>query len=154
MSLANAEKQATDALELLANGINPSEKKKAAKATKTGALANSFEVIAREWAASYFTNKSVSHRDRTLRRLESYILPWLGSKPISEITAPQILEVVKLIENLNKLETEHRTLQASSQVFRHAVQTGRTLRGLKQIIKELNQLLCGKRKNLHKLKIT
>lgn len=128
VSLANAEKSATNALELLANGINPSENKKAAKATKTGALANSFEVIAREWAVSYFTNKSVSHRDRTLRRLESYIFPWLGSKPISEITAPQILEAVKRIENLNKLETAHRTLQATSQVFRHAVQTGRALR--------------------------
>jgi integrase len=128
VSLANAEKLATDALELLANGINPSENKKAAKATKTGALANSFEVVAREWANSYFTNKSASHHDRTIRRLESYIFPWLGSKPISEITAPQILEVVKRIENLNKLETAHRTLQAASQVFRYAVQTGRALR--------------------------
>ncbi|MDO9393196.1 MAG: Arm DNA-binding domain-containing protein [Methylotenera sp.] len=49
VSLANAEKQATSALELLANGINPSENKKAAIASKTGALANSFEVVAREW---------------------------------------------------------------------------------------------------------
>lgn len=128
VSLANAEKLATNALELLANGINPSENKKAAKATKTGSLVNSFEVVAREWANSYFTNKSVSHHDRTMRRLENYIFPWLGSKPISEITAPQILEAVKRIENLNKLETAHRTLQATSQVFRHAVQTGRALR--------------------------
>lgn len=128
VSLANAEKKATDALELLANGINPSENKKAVKATKTGELANSFEVVAREWANSYFTNKTASHHDRTMRRLESYIFPWLGSKPISEITAPQILEVVKRIENLNKLETAHRTLQATSQVFRYAVQTGRALR--------------------------
>lgn len=44
-------------------------------------------------------------------------------KPISEITTPQILKVIKRIENLNKLET-----QATSQIFRHAVQTGRALR--------------------------
>ena len=128
VSLASAEKKATSTLELLAEGIDPSENKKAAKASKTGALANSLEVVAREWAISYFTNKSVSHKDRTLRRLENYIFPWLGSKPISEITAPQILEVIKRIENLNKLETAHRTLQATSQIFRHAVQTGRALR--------------------------
>ena len=128
VSLANAEKQATGALELLAHGINPSEHKKAAKASKTGNLANSFEVVAREWAISYFTNKSASYKDRTIRRLESYLFPWLGSKPIADITAAQILEVVKRIANLNKLETAHRTLQASSQVFRHAVQTGRALR--------------------------
>ena len=128
VSLANAEKKATSSLELLAEGINPSENKKAAKASKTGALANSFEVLAREWAISYFTNKSASHKERTVRRLESYIFPWLGNKPISEITAPQILEVIKRIENLNKLETAHRTMQATSQIFRHAVQTGRALR--------------------------
>lgn len=128
VSLANAEKQVAGTHALLADGINPSENKKAAKTSKSGALANSFEVVAREWAVSYFTNKSESHKERTLRRLESYIFPWLGSKPISEITAPQILEVVKRIENLNKLETAHRTLQATSQVFRYAVQTGRALR--------------------------
>ena len=128
VSLANAEKKATVALELLDQGINPSENKKAAKLSKTGILANSFEVIAREWATSYFKNKSDSHKDRTLRRLESYLFPWLGNKPISEITAPQILEVIKRIENLNKLETAHRTLQATSQVFRYSVQTGRALR--------------------------
>ena len=128
VSLANAEKKATSALELLAEGINPSENKKAAKASKKGSLANNFEVVAREWAASYFKNKSASHHERTLRRLELYLFPWLGSKPISDITAAQILEVVKRIANLNKLETAHRTLQATSQVFRHAVQTGRALR--------------------------
>lgn len=128
VSLANAEQKASDTRGLLANGIDPSENKKAAKTTKTGVLANSFEVVAREWAVSYFTNKTASHQDRTIRRLESYVFPWLGSKPISEITAPQILEVVKRIENLNKLETAHRTLQAISQVFRYAVQTGRALR--------------------------
>ena len=128
VSLANAEKKATSALELIDGGIDPSENKKASKASKTGVLANSFEVVAREWATSYFTNKSASHKERTIRRLESYIFPWLGNKPISEITAPQILEVIKRIENLNKLETAHRTMQAASQVFRHAVQTGRALR--------------------------
>ncbi|MBC7755416.1 MAG: integrase arm-type DNA-binding domain-containing protein [Bdellovibrio sp.] len=128
VSLANAEKKVTSALELLAEGINPSENKKAAKASKTGSLANSFEVVAREWAASYFKNKSASHHERTLRRLELYLFPWLGSKAIADITAQQILEVIKRIENLNKLETAHRTLQATSQVFRHAVQTGRALR--------------------------
>ena len=128
VSLTSAEKQATATHVLLAESINPSESKKAAKVFKTGVLANCFEVVAREWAASYFKNKSVSHKERTLRRLETYLFPWIGKKPISEITAPQILEVIKRVENLNKLETAHRTLQATSQVFRYAVQTGRALR--------------------------
>jgi len=112
----------------IADGINPAETRKAEKLTRKISAANSFEVVAREWAVSYFTNKSASHHERTMRRLENYVFPWLGSKPISEINAPQILEVVKRIESLNKLETAHRTLQATSQVFRYAVQTGRALR--------------------------
>ena len=128
VSLSDARDKRDAARKLLANDADPSETKKAAKASKVGLQLNSLEVVAREWASSYFTNKSASHQQRTLRRLELYIFPWLGSKQISEITAPQILEAVKRIENLNKLETAHRTLQAVSQVFRHAVQTGRAMR--------------------------
>jgi integrase len=128
VSLSDARDRRDAARKLLSNDTDPSETKKAAKASKVGLQLNSLEVVAREWASSYFTNKSASHQQRTLRRLELYIFPWLGSKQVSEITAPQILEAVKRIENLNKLETAHRTLQAVSQVFRHAVQTGRALR--------------------------
>ena len=128
VSLSDARDRRDAARKLLANDTDPSETKKAAKASKVGLQLNSLEVVAREWTSSYFTNKSASHQQRTLRRLELYIFPWMGSRQISEITAPQILEAVKRIENLNKLETAHRTLQAVSQVFRHAVQTGRAMR--------------------------
>lgn len=128
ITLSEARDRRDSARKQLANDIDPGESKKAVKAANIEAGANSLEVVAREWAASYFKNKSDSHKDRTLRRLENYIFPWLGNKPISEVTAPQILEAVKRIEKLNKLETAHRTLQATSQVFRYAVQTGRALR--------------------------
>jgi integrase len=52
---------------------------------------NSFEAVAREWAVSYFVNKSESHKARTLKRLENYIFPWLKNKAIDEITAPEVL---------------------------------------------------------------
>ena len=128
VTLADARERRDAARKQLANDVDPSESKKATKASSLGAAANSLEAVTREWAASYFKNKSSSHQERTMRRLELYIFPWLGNKPISEINAPQILDAVKRIEKLNKLETAHRTLQATSQVFRYAVQTGRALR--------------------------
>jgi integrase len=128
VTLADARARRDNARKQLANDIDPSESKKAVKASALKAGENSLEAVTREWAASYFKNKSSSHQERTLRRLELYIFPWLGNKPISEINAPQILDSVKRIEKLNKLETAHRTLQATSQVFRYAVQTGRALR--------------------------
>lgn len=128
VTLADARARRDNARKQLANDIDPSESKKAVKASALKAGENSLEAVTREWAASYFKNKSSSHQERTLRRLELYIFPWLGKNPISEINAPQILDAVKRIEKLNKLETAHRTLQATSQVFRYAVQTGRALR--------------------------
>lgn len=128
VSLALARERRDDARKLLAQGIDPGESRKALKATKTLNAANSFEVIAREWLASHMANKAPSHRDKVIRRFELYLFPWIGSKPIADITAPQVLEVVKRIEKLGILETAHRTLQTCGQVFRYAVQTGRAVR--------------------------
>lgn len=130
VSLALARERRQDARTLLAKGIDPSENKKAVKAAKSDKLDNSFEVVAREWIASHMANKAASHRDKVVRRFELYIFPWLGNKPIAGITTPQILEVIKRIEKLGILETAHRALQTSGQVFRYAVQTGRAIRDI------------------------
>ncbi|KAF0843442.1 integrase [Methylovorus glucosotrophus] len=128
VSISLARERRDDARKLLAQGIDPSETKKATKAATTDKAANSFEVVAREWWASHMATKADTHKDKVLRRFELYIFPWLGSKPIADITAPQVLEVIKRIEKLGILETAHRALQTSGQVFRYAVQTGRAVR--------------------------
>ena len=128
VSLLDAEAKATEAHTLLEKEINPSHQRKAEKTSNKSKSANSFEVIAREWVQTFFVKKSESHKDRTLRRLEVYIFPWLGDKPITEITAPEVLQVVKRPQNQNKLETAHRALQVTGQIFRYAVQTGRVIR--------------------------
>ncbi|OZA09447.1 MAG: integrase [Methylotenera sp. 17-45-7] len=128
VSLALARERRQDARSLLANGVDPSENKKAVKAAKFEKSENSFEVVAREWLSSHMANKAASHREKVIRRFENYIFPWLGSKPIADITAPQVLDAVKRIEKLGILETAHRALQTCGQVFRYGVQTGRALR--------------------------
>jgi len=130
VSLAEARTRRDDARKLLAQNppVDPSDIKKAQKQSLYGKHENTFEVVAREWAKSYFTNKSTSHKERTLRRLEVYIFPWLGNKPIADITAPDVLQVVKRPQNQSKLETAHRALQAVGQVFRYAVQNGKSIR--------------------------
>lgn len=116
------------ARELIASDIDPSDNRKAQKKTKDGSLANSLEVIAREWITTKMQTKSKSYQLNVIRRFELYLFPWLGKRVIGEITAPELLDVVRRIENQNKVETAYRTLQATGQVFRYAVQTGRALR--------------------------
>jgi len=129
VSLADARSRRDDARKLLAQNppVDPSEVKKSQKQALYGKHENTFEAIAREWAESYFVHKSESHKERTLRRLEVYAFPWLGNKPIADITAPEVLQVVKRPQNQSKLETAHRTLQAIGQVFRYAVQNGKAI---------------------------
>ena len=130
VSLSHARDKRDKARTLLASDppIDPSENKKAEKASQQSNGENSFEVIAREWWQTHMKNKAASHKDKVIRRFELYLFPWIGSKPIADITAPQMLQVVKRIETLNKLETAHRALQTAGQVFRYAVQTGRAIR--------------------------
>lgn len=123
------------ARKLLAAGIDPSENRKAIKATKLERSEYSFEVVTREWLASHMKNKATSHREKVIRRFELYLFPWLGGKPIGDITPRQVLEAVQRIEKQGKLETAHRALQVCGQVFRYAVQTGRAERDVTSDLK-------------------
>lgn len=128
ISLAKARDNHITARKLLAEGIDPSEDRKSKKAIKKINAENSFEQVARAWWKSHMQNKAVSHKDKVIRRFELYLFPWIGNKPISDITSPQVLEVIRRIEKLNIAETAHRTLQTAGQVFRYAVQNGYAVR--------------------------
>jgi integrase len=115
---------------LLADGIDPSENRKATKSAQIERASNSFEVIAREWFAKYAATWAANHGDRILRRLERDVFPWIGGRPISEVTASELLTVMRRIEDRGALDTAHRALGNCGQVFRYAVASGRCKRDL------------------------
>jgi integrase len=116
------------ARQLLANGIDPSEHRKAIKAARVERAENSFEAVAREWLTKYSPRWTSSHCQKNLRRLEYDVFPWLGGRPIAEVTAPELLTVLRRIENRGAGETAHRVRQICGQVLRYAVATGRAER--------------------------
>ena len=119
------------ARKLLATGVDPSEARRAEKASNSQVATNGFEAVAREWHSTVHSAQvSPGHAGRTLIRLEQDIFPWLGRLPIGEIKAPQLLEVLRRIEARGAIETAHRALQACGQVFRYAIATGRAERDL------------------------
>ena len=128
ITLADARDRRDEARKKIANEIDPSEARKAIKSAKHAEVTNSFEAVAREWLGSKMQNKSEGYQKNVLRRFELYLFPWVGKRPISGINAPELLDVVRRIEKLNKVETAYRTLQATGQVLRYAVQTGRASR--------------------------
>ncbi len=128
VSLKDARQRRDDARKLLANDIDPAENRKAAKAAKVERAGNSFEVIAREWYAKNSPNWAENHGKRILQRLERDLFPWIGGRPIAEITAPELLAVLRRIEERGAVETAHRAHQNCGQVFRYAIATGRAER--------------------------
>ncbi len=128
VSLKDARERRDEARKLVANGVNPSENRKIQKSARADLIANSFEVVAREWFAKYSATWAKNHGDRIIRRFERDIFPWIGARPIAEINAPELLATVRRIENRGALETAHRALGNCGQVFRYAVATGRAER--------------------------
>lgn len=128
VSLKDARERRDEARRLLANEVDPSENRKQQKAAKIERSANSFEVVAREWIAKNTPTWAASHTSKIIRRLEMYVYPWLGGKPIADITAPDLLAIARRIEAKGAIETAHRALQNCGQVFRYAVATGRAER--------------------------
>lgn len=128
VTLKDARERRDEARKLLDKGVDPSENRKAQKLAQAERMTNSFEVVAREWFAKYSPGWVPEHGHRTIRLLERDIFPWMGARPANDILSPELLAVVRRIENRGALNTAHTALQVCGQVFRYAVATGRAER--------------------------
>jgi integrase len=131
-SLKEAREKRDTAKKQISDGIDPSLER---KIKKTGALENSFQAIALEWYEKNMMGKSDSHKSRTLSLFNRDLFPWIGVKPIADLKAPELLATLQRIENRNTIETAHRALQVTGQVFRYAEVTGRVERDITQALK-------------------
>jgi integrase len=124
-----AREKADAARKLVAAGLDPSQDRKARRAKRIGGLdgvdQQSFEAVAREWYATRRGDWADSYGSKVIRRLEVDVIPWLGNRRISDITPPQLLEVLRRIEGRGVIETAHRALESCSQIFRYAIASGR-----------------------------
>ena len=105
-----ARERRDDARKLIADGIDPSAKRKAGKV----ATGETFELITREWLLSLTrqpeTLKNAKRRRRRngplnaktiarmTKRFETFTFPALGSRPIRRITATELLTALCRIE--------------------------------------------------------
>ena len=125
VGLKEVRRRRDEARELIAQGIDPSENRKAVKTAVRAESEQSYEVIAREWFAKYSEGWSESNKVKVLTRQANYIFPFIGGKPIRDVTAPGLLEALRHIEKRGSLDTAHRALQDCSRIFRYAIATGR-----------------------------
>jgi len=128
VSLQEARKRHHEAREQLAKSIDPMAVKKAQKLAGAERAANSFEVIAREWLQIWKEGKSDSTINRAFGVLEKDIFPYIGTRPIAEISAPEVLSICRRVEARGAIDTAHRAKEHVSQVMRYAIATGRAER--------------------------
>jgi integrase len=124
VSLKRAREKRDDARKLLADGIDPSAKRRAEKEQQV----NTFEAVAREWLVLQEKSLDESTLTRERSRLQNFVFPHLGNRPIAQITPPELLAVLRRIESRGTNDTAHRTRSICSRVFRYAVATGRAER--------------------------
>jgi len=151
-SLALARRKAEAARALVAEGLDPSAERKAERkrhleARTEGARrdaglppSDSFEAVAREWFKVRRSGWSKSYADKMMARFEADVFPWLGKVPIAKVSGPMLLEVLRRIEDRGVIETAHRALQDSGQVFAYAMATDKIDRNpaakLKTVLKQ------------------
>ena len=107
-------------------GTDPAALKKQQKLVASVKAANTFKVVALEWYAK--KHWAQSHADRVLRSLEADVFPHIGARPVADITAPEILAVVRIVEKRDAFDIAGRVLQRIGAVIRYAIVTGRAER--------------------------
>lgn len=120
VSLARAREKHVEARRQLAEGIDPSALRKADKARAVACAANSFEAVARSWFTKAYADKADTTRTKTLTRLEQDVFPWIGSRPVSEVVALDVLDVIRRIEQRGALDIARRVFNYISRTLRYA----------------------------------
>ncbi len=107
-------------------GRDPGLVKKILKGTNC--TENTFQAVAEEWIGKFKHMWTESHLKNVSGRLQRDIYPWIGNRPVGEITAPELLHVLRKIEMRGHIESAHRASTNAGQVFMYAIATGRAER--------------------------
>ena len=124
ISLSRAREKRDQARQALAGGIDPNVQRRAEKATRS----NTFGAIALEWLENQRRKFAPRTYEKARWTIEDLIIPYVGSRPINDITPPELLAAFRRLEARGKHETAHRTKQRCGQIFRYAIATGRAIR--------------------------
>ena len=125
VGLKEARARRDEARKLKAAGVDPGEARKAERKAVAAATEGAFEAVAREWHTRAAVKWKPAHAEAVWHSLEVHALPDLGRRPIAEITAPEVLAVLRPLEARGTLEAAGRLRQRIGSVFRYGIATGR-----------------------------
>jgi integrase len=124
VSLKEARERATAARKTLESGNDPSALRKQAMHVSQ----NTFELVALEWHEKQTSRWSATYTEATMNRMKRNLFPFIGSRPVSQVTAPEILALLRKVEARGTIGTAHALKDICSSVMRYAIATGRAER--------------------------
>lgn len=137
LSLAKARARVVEARELLIDSIDPKEHRDNDLKAKQAVLSHSFEMVASEWLKLKASEVKEGTYKTISNTLINHIFPIIGKKPITAITAPQVITALRPIEAKGNLEVIARVCQYLNQIMRYAVNHGiilsNPLAGIKEV---------------------
>lgn len=125
VSLAEARDQRDKARAQLRSGINPGAARKQAKVQAAETAKNTFRALAADWIELNRGEWRESHVIRVQSQLDRDILPALGDRPISDISAAEVLAVAKRVEGRDALDQAKRCLRRMTSIFALGVKSSR-----------------------------
>ncbi len=135
VSLNEAREKRDQSRKQLAEGIDPGAFKKQEKLIARAVHEDTFEKIARQWHEVKKSSWTGRHPETVMRKLESDLFPDLGERPIKDISARELLAVIRKIEERGALDMAKKALQHVGQIFRHAIIEGKAERDISADLK-------------------
>lgn len=123
LTLAEATRKRHEWRALVKQGIHPAHHRQAARLATHAENANTFEAVAREWIAKKKPGWTPYYLRQVERSMEADVFPKIGKHPIRNVTAAQLLEIVKAIEGRGAETVALLVRQWASAIFRYAVAT-------------------------------
>ena len=140
LSLANARKKVVEARELLAQGIDPKVQRNIQIEAKRTETEHTFENIATAWFELKKDSVTPAYAEDIWRSLTLHVFPDLKTTPLSKITAPMIIELLRPIEAKGSLETVKRLSQRLNEIMTYGVNSGlifaNPLSGIRAVFKK------------------
>lgn len=124
LSLAQARKLTMEARSLVTQGIDPKDYREQQKIELQRVSKHTLINVSTEWFELKKETITPAYAEDIWRSLELHIFLYLSDIPVKEITAPQVIELLKPIEAKGSLETVKRLAQRLNEVMNFATNCG------------------------------
>lgn len=124
VSLSEARARRDEARKLISEGIDPVHARKEVQRQAVIAATNTFEALANEWLAHNTPRWAQSTAYKAALYLKKDLISCIGRRPVTEINRPELVELLRKIEERETFDVAKKCRQWLNQIFRFGLAKG------------------------------